>query len=242
MTDRPVVGITCDFVPTRNETRYATYARYVEAVHRAGALPLILPPSPEDVERQLDIVDGVLLTGGDDLDPALWGGAPGAGFCPSDPRRTEYEMALALAAMERDRPLLGVCLGAQLLNVAAGGSLRSELGPAAPAHRDDAKGLGLRHDVDVMKGSLLARCLRRPEGGRISVNSKHRNAPDGLGEHFRASALAPDGIIEAIEHRDLAFCLGVQWHPEGDAATDAASAGLFAAFAEACVAGRAVRR
>jgi putative glutamine amidotransferase len=239
---RPLVGVTCDFLPVRDETKFTSYARYVDALRSAGALAILLPPSVPDVAAHLELVDGVLFTGGDDLDPALWGGAPGAEHLPSDPRRTEYEMALALAAMDGDRPLLGICLGAQLLNVASGGSLRCDLPVAGVTHSDTTLGTRLRHDVDVMKGSLLARSIGMPEGGRVSVNSVHRNAPDGLGEKLRASALAVDGVIEAVEHRDLAFCLGVQWHPEADVATEAASRHLFSSFVEACVSARMTSR
>lgn len=239
---RPVIGVTCDFLLVRGGTKFTTRERYVDALQRAGALPILLPPTLADVPAQLALVDGLLLTGGDDLDPALWGGMPGPEYVPSDPRRTEYEMSLALAAMDADRPMLGICLGSQLLNVASGGSLRADLPVGEVVHLDDGLGLELRHDVDVMKDSLLARALGLVGGGRVSVNSSHRNAPDGLGEKLRACALASDGVIEAVEHRDLAFCLGVQWHPEADVSSNAGSLGLFSSLVQACVAGRAAAR
>lgn len=232
---RPVVGVTCDFLPARDgEFKLTVYARYARALKDAGALAVFLPPEGDSVDEQLALVDGVLLPGGDDLDPALWGGERTPAYTPSDPRRTEYEMSLTLLAIEQDMPLLGVCLGAQLLNVACGGSLRADLPVGSVVHLDDAKHLGLRHEVDVMKGSLLAKAMGMPDGGRAAVNSSHRNAPDGLGDHLRASAFADDGIIEAIEHRDRSFVLGVQWHAEADAASDPRSAHLFRFFVEAC--------
>jgi putative glutamine amidotransferase len=231
----PVVGVTCDFLPVREgEAKLTVFERYSVALHEAGATAVFLPPDPRRVEDQIAFVDGLLLPGGDDLDPTLWGGSRSAAFVPSDPRRTEYEMALAMVAIERDLPVLGVCLGAQLLNVACGGSLRADLEGGSVPHLDESKLLELRHDVDVMKGSLLARALGMPEGGRLSVNSAHKNAPDGLGGPLRASAIALDGIIEAVEHRDRSFVLGVQWHAEHGAGKDAASSHLFKSFVEAC--------
>lgn len=228
---RPLIGITCDFLPVREgEVKLTVYERYARAVDAAGALAVMLPPLPQLAPEHCEMVDGILLPGGDDLDPALWGGSPGEGHVASDPRRTEYEMALALSAIERDVPLLGICLGAQLLNVALGGSLRTDVGGR---HLDSERLLALRHDVDVMKGSLLARALGMPAGGTLSVNSAHRNAPDGLGGPLRASAFSSDGIIEAVEHRDRSFVLGVQWHAEHGASGDPASAHLFRSFVEA---------
>lgn len=241
-TARPIIGVTCDFLPVRGETKLTVRERYVDSLQRAGALVMILPPSIADIPAQLTMVDGLVLTGGDDLDPRLWGGEPGPDYIPSDPRRTEYELSLALAAMDADLPLLGICLGAQLMNVACGGSLRADLPPSDIVHHDAAQGLLLRHDVDIMKDSLLARAMGLPRGGRASVNSSHHNAPDGLGEKLRACALAADGIIEGVEHRDLSFCLGVQWHPEADVATNPGSMGLFSSLVEACLAGRAAHR
>jgi len=232
---RPLVGITCDFLDAApGEVKYTAYARYVRAVREAGASAVLLPPEPSDAALHLDLVDGILLPGGKDIDPAHWGGVAGPNFEPSDERRTEYELALTLASIERDTPFLGICLGAQLLNVACGGSLRSDLSSGSVVHADESRGLALRHDVDVMKGSVLARSLGLPDGGRVSVNSAHRNAPDGLGGHLRASAMTADGLIEGVEHREQDFCVGVQWHPEADAATDDASRHLFRAFIEAC--------
>jgi putative glutamine amidotransferase len=232
---RPLVGITCDFLEVLpGEVKYTVYARYVRALREAGAWCVLLPPEPSEAAHHLDLVDGILLPGGKDLDPALWGGVAGPVFEPSDERRTEYELALTLASLERDAPFLGICLGAQLLNVACGGSLRSDISSGSVVHADEARGLALRHEVDVMKGSVLARAMGLPDGGRVSVNSSHRNAPDGLGGHLRASAMTADGLIEGVEHRDRDFCVGVQWHPEADALTDASSRHLFRSFTEAC--------
>jgi putative glutamine amidotransferase len=228
---RPRVGITCDFLAVREQFKLTVYERYAQALAAAGAVPLILPARPEDVDAQLAVADGVLLTGGDDLDPTLWGGTTGPHHLPSNPRRTAYELALARAAMDRDVPFLGICLGAQLLNVARGGSLRTDL---HGTHVDDEAGLTHRHDVDVVAGTLLSRVLGLPGGGRMSVNSSHHDAPQRLGAGLVAAAIAPDGVVEAVEEPTRTFCLGVQWHPEGDFEGDAASRAIFGAFVEAC--------
>jgi len=231
---RPVVGLTPDFLPARGFTKYTVYDRYVAAVRAAGALPVMLAPNAADLDSQLALVQGVVLTGGDDLDPALWGEAPLPTNVPSDPRRTTYELALVRRCLADDVPLLGVCLGLQLLVVACGGTLVQEIAPGPVRHRDDALDLGLRHEVTVTPGSLLARALERPEGGRLDVSSYHRQAPGRLGAGLRASAVADDGVVEAAEHEEARFCLGVQWHPDLDADRDPASAALFRSFVAAC--------
>ena len=230
----PLIGVTCDLLPARGETKLTAYERYVTSLRNAGALAVLLPPITAEADAHLDLVDGLLFTGGDDLDPTLWGGVPGPTYLPSDPRRTEYELALVMGAIERDTPMLGICLGLQLLNVACGGSLRADLPIGDVRHIDAELGLALRHDVDVMKGSVLAGAMGIPGGGRLSVNSSHNNAPDGLGERLRASALSLDGLIEAVEHREQRFCVGVQWHVEADVAAHEPARRLFAAFADAC--------
>lgn len=231
---RPVVGVTPDFLRARAWTKYTVYDRYVEALRAAGALPVLLAPDVADVEDQLRLVGGVLLPGGDDLDPALWGETPAASHVASDGRRTSYELALARRCLTDDVPFLGICLGMQLLNVACGGTLVQELPPGPVRHHDPALDLALRHDVVLEPDTVLARAVGRPAGGRLSVNSFHRQAPRVLGRHLVACARADDAVIEAIEHADRRFCVGVQWHPDVDAAEDEAARALLGAFVGAC--------
>ena len=228
-----MIGVAPDFLPARRWTKYTVYDRYLRALREAGALPVILEPEISQIPEQLALVQGIVLPGGDDLDPELWGEEAGDRFEPSDPRRTSYELALSAACVEEDLPFLGICLGMQTLNVALGGSVIQDLDQATVRHQDLAGDLDLRHDVAIEAGSLLARCLGREEGGSFSVNSYHHQAPGRLGEGLAVSARAPDSVIEALEHPGLRFGLGVQWHPDADPG----SAPIFSAFVEACRAG-----
>ena len=153
---RPVVGLSPDFLPARGWSKYTVYDRYLRALRRAGALPVVLEPEPTEIAAQLELVDGLVLPGGDDLHPSLWGEAPDARFEPSDPRRTAYELALVRAALDADVPLLGICLGLQTLNVALGGSVVQDLPPGPVRHQDPDGDLALRHELELAAGSRLA--------------------------------------------------------------------------------------
>ena len=227
---RPLIGVTPDFLRARRWTKYTVYDRYLGAIREGGGLAVVLEPEISAIEDQLERIDGIVLPGGDDLDPALWGEAPVEGHEPTDPRRTSYELELIRACVGADLPFFGICLGMQALNVALGGSVIQEIEQDLVKHQDPARDLELRHDISIEAGSLLARCLARPEGGLFSVNSYHHQAPGRLGEGLAVSARARDGVIEALEMPDRRFCLGVQWHPD----FDPGSAPIFAAFVEAC--------
>jgi putative glutamine amidotransferase len=180
-----------------------TYLRTLDA---AGALPVVLPPVIADVEALLDRLDGVVLSGGPDLDPAAYGARdrhPQLG--PTEPSLDAFELALARAALERGTPILAVCRGAQALNVACGGTLHQHI----PGHRQTAPAGEPTHDVRIEGSSRLARIA----GGRtLAVNSFHHQAVDRLGEGLRIVGRAADGTVEAIE--GAGFVLGVQWHAE----------------------------
>jgi putative glutamine amidotransferase len=179
---------------------------YVLAIERAGGMPVVLPPVIDDVERLLDRLDGVCLSGGPDLDPAAYD-APDrhAELGPTEPSLDAFELALARAALERDTPLLGICRGAQALNVACGGTLHQHV----PNHRQSDPGPRTTHDVDIVAGTRLAGLFG---AGTLAVNSFHHQGVDRLGAGLRVSARAADGTVEAIE--GLGFVLGVQWHAE----------------------------
>jgi putative glutamine amidotransferase len=181
---------------------------YLRAIEAAGGMPVVLPPLG-DAEAYLERLDGVCLSGGPDLDPAAYGAAERhAELGPTEPDLDAFELALAREALERGTPVLGVCRGAQALNVALGGTLHQHL----PGHRQTEPATASTHTVHVEAGSLLAQLVgTRP----LRVNSFHHQAVDALGRGLRAVAHSADGAIEAIEAAGPQFVLGVQWHAEG---------------------------
>ncbi len=213
---RPLVGI-CTSIQhgTRRGDAYFLYTAYVAMLVRAGALPFLLPlaGTHEEAVEVLDRIDGLLLTGGDDLDPALYGQTARHPDLLGSPVRAESEIAYARAAQERGRPTLGVCLGIQTLNVAFGGSLLQfipEDVPGALRHEEDGDE-SPEHPIRIEPGTLLARIA----GAETAiVNSFHHQAVARPAPGLRVSARSPDGIVEAIEREEPPFCLGVQWHPE----------------------------
>lgn len=211
---RPVIGITLDYgdKPGRYMLPYA----YTTAIERAGGLPWPLPFMtdvsliPEFVDR----LDGILFSGGEDLDPALYGEARHPKAEPLDPNRQRFELAL-LAEVERRRmPALGVCLGCQLMNVHRGGSLiqflpdHERAGPLEHRRLDDPS---RRHPVSLEPGTRLAQAIGKRE---ISVNTRHKQSIARTGNGLRVIAKAPDGVVEAIEDPAHPFFMAVQWHPE----------------------------
>jgi putative glutamine amidotransferase len=210
---------------------------YEEAVRRAGGDPRILDRA---VDRPADVIGGIdalLLAGGGDVLPALYGAAAHATFDAAETGRDDYEIELVQRALDADIPVLAICRGIQLLNVARGGTLiqdiPDEVGPSVN-HRVSTPPYSIAHDVWVEPGSLLERLMSdRMEGDALPVNSRHHQAPKTLGAGLVASATAPDGVIEAIEDASRRFCLGVQWHPENFWRTGEFR-GLFEALVEAC--------
>lgn len=191
---------------------------YVAAVQRAGGLALVLPPDPvvvEDPDLLLDRVDGLLLAGGADVDPSSYGAEPHAETKGTWPDRDAFEIALTRAALARRMPLLGICRGMQVLNVALGGTLEQHLPDRLPdnLHRTLAGTFG-SHQVELEPGSLACRAAG---GESLLVMSHHHQGVDRVGEGLRVSGHSPDDeIVEAIELPDRDFALGVIWHPEED--------------------------
>jgi putative glutamine amidotransferase len=206
---------------------------YLESLSRAGARVLYLQPSPEaDAGRELTNAAGLVLSGGIDVDPRLYGQRRHREMDQPHPFRDHYELALLEEALRRDMPVLAICRGHQLLNVSMGGKLiqhiagdshRAELGPPRRS---------AWHEVALVAGSRLAGILG---DGRILVNSRHHQgvAPEMVAGGLRATALSPDGLVEAMEGERQRWLVSVQWHPERpEMATTMAP--LFAAFVQAC--------
>ncbi len=197
-------------------TRLYTLAdEYVSQVAAPGAIPLLVPHlSADEVDHVLDVVDGVLIAGGGDVDPSSYG-AEDAGSKDTSVRADTTELALARRARDRGVPTLAICRGMQIVNVANGGTLHQDIGcpgtPHPPISDDPEEVLDARHVVDIDAGSRLADVLG---AGRRSVNTIHHQAIDQLADGFHVTARAEDGIIEAIESDDDWPLLAVQWHPE----------------------------
>lgn len=231
MTPRPRIGLTLDADDAGR--RYALQASYVDAVLAAGGLPILLPHAQDAAGAYLALLDGLVLTGGAfDVPPELYGEEK-RGVCgPTKPVRTAFEKDLLEAALAARLPVLAVCGGMQLLNVARGGTLYQDLpadagitGHEQPAPKDVPS-----HDALVAEGTHLAALVG---AGPIRVNSTHHQAVKDPGQGVLVSARAPDGVIEAIELPDLPFALGVQWHPEAVIPHDPRQAALYRGLVQA---------
>jgi putative glutamine amidotransferase len=219
-------------------TRCAHLADYLEAIRRAGGEPHVIDPASGAPAGVLETIDGLLLTGGADVDPALYGEAPHPSVERVEAGRDEFELALVRLAVERDLPVLGLCRGVQVMNVAFGGSLVQDVPSQTPGtitHAVADAPITAAHEVWVSKGSRLWQALqeRLNEDETCEVNSRHHQAVGRVAEGFEVSATAPDGLIEAIERPASRFCLGVQWHPENFWRTGEFRC-LFEAFVAAC--------
>ena len=220
---KPVIGVTPDFNAGDrkdmggNEPTYFLRARYIRAIEELGGIPLILPlvTEPSARRRLLDRVDGLLITGsGPDLPPHLYGERQRYKFPLVSERRADFELELVHQARKRDLPLLGICGGMQTVNVACGGSLYQDIPaqvPGALDHRQKEKAVHVAHPVTVTPTSLLNKVVARR---KLMVNSSHHQSVKTVAPSLRASAVAPDGIIEAIESSAHRFLLAIQWHPE----------------------------
>jgi putative glutamine amidotransferase len=211
---RPLIGFTMDY--DDDGKGYASPFDYAKSIQLAGGLPFAIPyKMPIDmIPQYVDIVDGILFTGGNDLDPALYGETWHPKAEAIDPDRQKFELALLEEVEKRRTPILGVCLGSQLMNVHRGGSLVQFL----PDNDRDEKlehrtmnDASRRHAVNIEPGTILSKEIGKAE---IFVNTRHKQAVGKLGRGLRANAIAPDGVIEGIEDPSMPLYLAVQWHPE----------------------------
>ena len=199
----------------RNPPRLALRLTYTQAVQEAGGVAVVVPAHgfADDTEALVDRLDGFIFSGGPDIDPAVYGHSPHPQLGTDVDRGSdEYELALLAAVSERGLPLLGICRGAQALNVSRGGTLHQHLPDRSTLeHNQGHASFEAAHDVAVTSGSLLHRLAGDTT---VSVNSYHHQAVDRLGRGLEICAVAPDATVEAIWDASARFCLGVQWHPE----------------------------
>ena len=213
---RPVVGITTYVTDARwgywNLEAALIPSDYVNAVEQAGGRPLLVPPALEGVEETLDALDAVVFTGGSDLDPELYGEDAHPETFGIQRLRDEAELALLGAALERDMPVLGICRGIQVLNVAMGGDLHQHVPELVghEGHKHDPPGEFLTHDVAIEPDTRLAEML----GERTTVMSHHHQGVRALAPGLVETARADDGLVEAVEAPEKRFAVGVLWHPE----------------------------
>ncbi len=233
MNRSPLIGVSTSIsVGTHPERAYVN-STYLHAIQQAGGVPVALPPqlSPTSLSRLMRGLDGLLLTGGGDMDPGLFGEQPHPTLYDVAPSRDTVETAAVGVALERRLPLLAICRGIQVLNVALGGSLYQDVGTEPGTqlrHSQEAARNQPTHKVVVTPGSRLAQALGTDE---IEVNSMHHQAVKALGAGLAAVAWAPDQIIEGVELTDGSrFVLGVQWHPEELVGDSEPARRLFAAL------------
>ncbi len=234
---RPLIGLTAD-IDESDDPLFSMKRRYVEAVSEAGAAPLILPalvPARRN-DSYLAIVDGLLVTGGYfDIDPRLYGEEPLFRIDEIKPDRTDSEIYLIKKAVDRGIPIFGICGGLQAINIAFKGSLYQDLNTQMDnCLQHEQKPLPASessHPVDLVRGSVLAKAVKSTS---LDVNSTHHQAIKDIGKGLTVCAVAPDGVIEAVEGVDSGrFILGVQWHPE-QLNDNSASGAMFKMFVRRC--------
>jgi len=244
---RPLIGVTTSEVRPKERVNpvpegepigkeMALGTTYLKAIEEAGGLPVVMPPMAEDaIEPLLDRLDGICLSGGPDLDPALYEAEPHPELGPIEPELDRFELAIAARADAREMPILAICRGTQALNIVRGGALHQHLPDLSTkiTHRQSNPGTEPSHRVAVAPDSKLAEIFSDGELEVIDVNSFHHQAIDRLGDGLRISARAPDGTVEAIEDPSRRFLIGVQWHAETLVHREA-EAELFRRFVDAC--------
>lgn len=222
MAKKPVIGITLDWEnsPTYSSAHpwYALRCNYASVISENQAIPIMLPYDMSAIEKYIELIDGLMIPGGDyDLDPSIYGDEIELETRTLRSNRSIFETALIKAALDKGIPILGICAGEQLLAAIHGGKLLQDIKTAYPdALEHEQKHLGIHmsqpsHSITINTDSLLYKIVNKEQ---IEVNSSHHQAVKSVGEGMTISAVAPDGIIEAIEMPKYPFVLGVEWHPE----------------------------
>lgn len=233
---KPIIGVTASM--EKDRTTYYTMKRNMDAIQNAGGIPFLLPYTfgDSDTLEIVNRIDGLYATGGYDIDPILFGEEPIPGLGTIIPERDQAELLLIKKVLETKKPILGVCRGSQIMNIAAGGDMYqdiySQVDRELLQHRQEAPYDYGSHFVDVTDGSLLQRLTGE---NRFRINSFHHQSNRNPGAGFRISGTSSDGIVEAIEGIDHPFALGLQWHPEAMVRKkDGPSLKIYQGFIEAC--------
>ncbi|MGL4362470.1 MAG: gamma-glutamyl-gamma-aminobutyrate hydrolase family protein [Cellulosilyticaceae bacterium] len=238
---RPIIGITANLLYRtvgNSDGKYITYNNqdYEQCIFKTGGIPLILSVTDKIdlIQAQVDCCDGILLAGGDDINPILYGEEPSKNLGETNLLVDSNHLSVAKYALSKRIPILGICRGMQVLNIASGGNVFQDLSEYHTTHLNhsqNAPRTDYCHTVTTEDNSILRKTL----GTSFFVNSFHHQAVHKLGENIIATAYSKDRLIEAIEHQDYPFFLGVQWHPEILAVHNNSMSTLFNAFIMACI-------
>lgn len=224
LSQKPVIGILCD-IDKKEEKKdrplYFVKSNYVSAIREAGGIPFIIPPlkGEEDMEKSLNLIAGLLIPGGDDIDPKYFKEEPHPSIVLTDPEIIQFQMNFFQQALNKDLPVFGICAGLQIINIACGGNIYQDI----PSQYSNQESNPVKHkknknekedpfhNVTIEKHTKLYDILQKEE---ISVNSTHHQALKDIADGFMVTARSKDGIIEAIESRKHRYVVAVQWHPE----------------------------
>jgi putative glutamine amidotransferase len=237
----PLIALTADFsgpeqagLKTDQEPTFSLASRYCDAIQNAGGLPIIIPHSQSrtQIRHIMQRVDGLLISGGGfDIDPSYYGEQPITQLGKIKAQRTFTEMESIALGLQRDLPMLGICGGAQAINVALGGSLYQDIATQLPNAREHQQKHSNGHVIELLRGTLLHKIFKRQ---KMKVNTTHHQAIRDPGKGLVINATASDGIVEGIESTKHSFVLGVQWHPEVLAQRSPAHRKIFSSFIAIC--------
>ena len=212
---KPVIGISIDTGINKSYSQFPWYAvriNYINSILNSNGIPLMLPSKPELANHYFNLVDGILLTGGDfDIDPTIYGEKKDKLVNHLDKPRTNFELKLAKLALKKNKPILGICGGQQLLNVALSGSLIQHITKTNIKHEQTQSRDEPSHKVQINLKSKLYKIVKKKE---FRVNSAHHQAIKKVGKNLNVNAIAEDGVIEGVELNKHKFFFGIQWHPE----------------------------
>lgn len=237
---RPLIGILSNLCTIENgssigKEKVCVQNAYVKAIEEAGGVPIVIPVNTdkENIRIQIETVNGVIISGGIDVNPILYNEDPVKELGEIHPDIDDFDIEAIKVAIELDKPLLGVCRGMQVLNVALGGSLYQDLSYAENSyikHNQNAKSYLGTHYINIKKNTIISNIL----GEKALVNTYHHQSVKDLGQGLEVSAYSNDGIIEAIEKKDASFVVGVQWHPEMMAEYNGNMLNIFKYFIKKC--------